>query len=110
MSSHCFAHGVFDGMHCPECHGFERPNTIVAVARTERLKRERAAAIKALVGCASHLTALCRPDLAPYRMDDLIACPRCEGQRYDVGNCGVCENVGWLDDRGLALCVPGEPE
>lgn len=21
MSGHCFAHGSFDGIHCPKCHG-----------------------------------------------------------------------------------------
>lgn len=106
MSGHCFAHGVFEGMHCPECHGFERPD-LFAEVRLAQLKRERAAAIKSLVDCASHLTELGRPDLAPYRMADLIVCPRCEGQRYDIGNCGVCENVGWLDECGLALTIEG---
>jgi hypothetical protein len=23
-------------------------------------------------------------------------CPRCEGQRYDKGACGLCGNLGWL--------------
>lgn len=27
-------------------------------------------------------------------------CPRCEGQRYDVDACGVCDNTGWLDENG----------
>lgn len=34
-----------------------------------------------------------------------IICPRCEGQKYDVGSCGVCGNVGWLDANGEAIHV-----
>lgn len=35
----------------------------------------------------------------------LIVCPRCEGQRYDVGSCGLCGNVGWLDENGERVPV-----
>lgn len=27
-------------------------------------------------------------------------CPRCQGQRYDKGACGLCENTGLLDEYG----------
>lgn len=29
-----------------------------------------------------------------------IVCPRCEGQRYDRGSCGLCGNLGLLDANG----------
>jgi hypothetical protein len=32
-----------------------------------------------------------------------IVCPRCEGQVYDVGACGLCRNYGWLRWDGSAL-------
>lgn len=31
---------------------------------------------------------------------DWIECPRCEGQAYDVGSCGLCGNLGVLDQDG----------
>lgn len=30
----------------------------------------------------------------------MIVCPRCEGQRYDVGSCALCGNTGVLDEHG----------
>jgi protein gp37 len=33
-------------------------------------------------------------------------CPRCEGQRFDVGSCGLCENRGWLDAQGESKRMP----
>ena len=32
-------------------------------------------------------------------------CPRCEGQRFDVGSCGLCGNLGWLNAEGERLGV-----
>lgn len=32
--------------------------------------------------------------------DDWITCPRCDGQAYDVGSCGLCGNLGVLDANG----------
>lgn len=29
-----------------------------------------------------------------------VVCPRCEGQRYDRGSCGLCGNHGTLDENG----------
>jgi hypothetical protein len=29
-----------------------------------------------------------------------VICPRCEGQRFDVGSCALCGNVGHLDEEG----------
>lgn len=26
---------------------------------------------------------------------DLMVCPRCEGQAYDIGSCHLCENTGY---------------
>ena len=26
---------------------------------------------------------------------DLMVCPRCEGQAYDIGSCFLCENTGY---------------
>lgn len=37
------------------------------------------------------------------RNGPLIVCPRCEGQRFDVDACGLCGNVGWLNEDGDAL-------
>jgi hypothetical protein len=31
---------------------------------------------------------------------DWIDCPRCERQTYDVGSCGLCGNLGILDENG----------
>lgn len=25
-----------------------------------------------------------------------MTCPRCEGQRHDVGSCAICGSLGWL--------------
>jgi DNA repair exonuclease SbcCD ATPase subunit len=49
---------------------------------------------------ASHLIALGRRDLT-----SLIECPRCEVQKYDVGSCGLCRNLGWLNENGEALAL-----
>jgi hypothetical protein len=32
-----------------------------------------------------------------------LVCPRCEGQRFDVGACGLCSNLGWLNADGERL-------
>jgi hypothetical protein len=29
-------------------------------------------------------------------MADRITCPRCEGQKYDKGSCGLCKNTGTI--------------
>jgi hypothetical protein len=64
------------------------------------------ATLRALVACASHLTALGRPDLSPLGdYGDLIECPRCEGQTYDRGSCPLCRNVGMLDANGEAIQI-----
>jgi predicted RNA-binding Zn-ribbon protein involved in translation (DUF1610 family) len=34
-----------------------------------------------------------------------IVCPRCEEQTRDVGACGICRNIGWLDENAGALSV-----
>jgi hypothetical protein len=34
-----------------------------------------------------------------------ITCPRCDGQTYDVGACGLCANVGLLDVNGDRLAL-----
>ena len=34
---------------------------------------------------------------------EVILCPRCEGQAYDVDNCAVCDSLGVLNGDGLAL-------
>jgi hypothetical protein len=31
------------------------------------------------------------------------ACPRCDGQRYDVGSCALCDNIGLLNSNGDRL-------
>jgi hypothetical protein len=33
-------------------------------------------------------------------------CPRCEGQRSDVDACGLCGNIGLLDQHGDPLRLP----
>jgi hypothetical protein len=35
-----------------------------------------------------------------WREGDWITCPRCEGQNYDRGSCGLCGNLGVLDENG----------
>ncbi len=35
-----------------------------------------------------------------WREGDTITCPRCEGQKYDRGSCGLCGNLGVLDENG----------
>lgn len=30
-------------------------------------------------------------------------CPRCEGQKYDRGSCGLCRNSGLLNENGEAI-------
>jgi len=37
---------------------------------------------------------------SPRREGDWITCPRCEGQKYDRGSCGLCGNLGVLDANG----------
>jgi hypothetical protein len=27
-----------------------------------------------------------------------MICPRCEGQKYDVGTCQLCDNTGEIED------------
>lgn len=38
----------------------------------------------------------------------LIVCPRCEGQQYDRGSCGVCRSRGLLNDLGDPLSAGEE--
>lgn len=40
MTGHCFAHGRFDGIHCPECHGFTRPRSPLTDLRTRLTDRD----------------------------------------------------------------------
>jgi hypothetical protein len=35
-----------------------------------------------------------------WRDSDSIDCPRCERQTHDVGSCGLCGNLGVLDEHG----------
>lgn len=37
---------------------------------------------------------------------ETFECPRCEGQRYDVGSCSLCANRGRLDERGTRDRMP----
>jgi protein gp37 len=39
-------------------------------------------------------------------LPEAFECPRCEGQRYDRGSCGLCGNRGVLDDRGECNRLP----
>lgn len=91
---------------CGSCPDVLRSALRARDASSEHLASEWATAMRALVACASHLTALGRPDLSPLGdCGDLIPCPRCEGQEYDRGSCGLCRNVGMLDANGEALRV-----
>lgn len=91
---------------CGNCPDVSRSQMRMAESRASHAGDQLTAALRALVACASHLTALGRPDLSPIGdYGDLIECPRCEGQKYDRGSCSLCLNVGMLDVNGEAIHV-----
>lgn len=95
---------------CGDCPDVIRSTVRTAEARASYADDQLAAALRALVACASHLTTLGRPDLSPVGdYGDLIECPRCGGQTYDRGSCSLCRNVGMLDVNGEAIRLLQEP-
>lgn len=35
-----------------------------------------------------------------------MICPRCEAQRYDVGSCATCGNIGYLTEDAEQIDTP----
>lgn len=77
-----------------------------AIRRDAETWRDRAAAEGAYTDSKAEQTLALLAEIERLRRLQVatgwIVCPRCEGQRYDVDACGLCNNVGWLDENGDA--------
>lgn len=67
MSGHCFAHGRFDGLHCPECYGFKRPDPSIESDR--KYQTERAGILATGVGLARLYLDQGNPEAAKEALD-----------------------------------------
>jgi protein gp37 len=79
------------------------PNVWLGVSIENARFTWRADVLRAIPAAVRFLS--CEPLLGSL-FPESFECPRCEGQRYDVGSCSLCANRGRLDDRGSRDRMP----